>query len=197
MVAMEGKCRDMSRVRIFLTHFLPALRKIKKRRFSIAQRQRAIRFAADMFLVHAANKEKCSAWSRALNLQLMRREKTITTMKMKKSSLSRNRSIMVAKRMRLGSLNSRFGENLDIKTGGHDDHGAIERRLRILGRRVPGGRKMGVDTLLQETADYIWNLEMQVKAMAFVVDFYAANSAGHDDESVAQNQQGASCGAQI
>lgn len=197
MVAMEGKCRDMSRVRIFLTHFLPALRKIKKRCFSIAQRQRAIRFAADMFLVQGSNKDKCSAWSRALNLQLMRREKTITTMKMKKSPLSRNRSIMVAKRMRLGSHHSRFGESLDIKTGGRDDHGAIERRLRILGRLVPGGRKMGVDTLLQETADYIWNIQMQVKAMAVLVDFYAANSAGRDDESVAQNQQGASCGAQI
>lgn len=104
---------------------------------------------------------------------------------------------MVAKRMRLGSLHSRFGESLDNKTGGRDDHGAIERRLRILGRLVPGGRKMGVDTLLQETADYIWNIEMQVKAMAVLVDFYAANSAGRDDESVAQNQQGASCGAQI
>lgn len=197
MLAMEGKCRDVSRVRVFLTHFLPALQKIKKRRTSIAQRQRAIRSAADMFLVLTANKDKGSAWSRALKLRLMRREKTITTTKMKESSLRRNRSITVARRMRLVSRNSKFCNNLDIKTGGHDDHGAIGRRLGFLGRLVPGGRKMAVDTLFRETADYILNLEMQVQAMEVLADFYTTNSAGREDESVAQKQQGASRAAQI
>ena len=83
-------------------------------------------------------------------------------------------------------LNSRFCNNLHIKTGGHDDHGGIGSRLRILGSLVPSGRKMVVDTLFEETADYILNLEMQVQAMDALADFYTTNSAGRVEKSFAQ-----------
>nr|ADE77787.1 unknown [Picea sitchensis] len=184
MLAMEGKCSNMSRVRVYLTHLLPELQKIRRRRSSLSQRQRAIRFAADMCLARTANNG--SAWTRALNLRLMRKEKT---MKMKKSSLRRSLIIKLARKMRLASLDPKCRNNVDLESGGHD-HGAIDRRFWTLQRVVPGGRKMGVDTLFQETADYILNLQMQVRGMEALADFYAANSAGPVDES-------ASCAAQV
>jgi hypothetical protein len=116
----------------------------------------------------------------------MRKEKT---MKMKKSSLRRSRIIKLARKMRLASLDPKCRNNVDLESGGHD-HGAIDRRFWTLQRVVPGGRKMGVDTLFQETADYILNLQMQVRGMEALADFYAANSAGPVDES-------ASCAAQV
>nr|ADE76325.1 unknown [Picea sitchensis] len=178
---MEGKCGNMSRIQVYLTHLLPALQKIQKRRSSLTQRQRAIRCVADMCLVQTV--KKGSAWSRALNLRLMRREKTMKT-KMKESSLRQRHSVTLARRMRLDSLSSRCCSNVDIKAGSHD-HGSIGGRLGTLQRLVPGGRNMGFDTLFQETADYILNLEVQVHAMEALAEFYAS-STGLVDETITQ-----------
>lgn len=46
----------------------------------------------------------------------------------------------------------------------------VEDRLRVLSRLVPGGRKLSTPTLLEETADYVAALEVQVKAMRMLVD---------------------------
>lgn len=189
MLAMEGKCSNMSRVRIYLTHFLPELQKIKRRRSSLPQRQRAIRFAADMCLARTANKG--SAWTRALNLRLMRKKKTITMMKKKKSSL-----ITLGRKMKSASFHRKCCNNVDVETGGHD-HGAIDRRLRTLEKIVPGGKKMEVHTLFQETADYILNLQMQVQGLEALADFYTANSAGRVVECAPLQDRSASCAAQV
>lgn len=185
MIAMERKRKNMSKVRVYLKHLLPALQKIQKKRSSVTQRQRAIRFKADLCLAHTA--KKGSSWSRALNLRLIDRKRPMTTMKMKESSLRRSRSITQARRMRLASLNSRCCNNADIETCGHY-HGAIDRRLGTLRMLVPGGRNMGVHTLFQETADYILNLEMQVHAMEALAEFYTNGSAGIVDSS--RDEQG-------
>lgn len=190
----------MSRVRVYLTFLLRALQKIQKKRSGATQRQRSIRFAADLCLARTANKR--SAWTRALNLRLMRKEKTMTTMKRKKISARRSRSRTLAMKMRLGSLgslSSRCFHNVDLQRGRHDhDYLPIDKRLGALQKLVPGGTKMGVDTLFQETADYILNLQMQVHAMEALADFYSTTSAGHVDEFVVQEQHpSASLAAQI
>lgn len=187
MTAMEEKCRNMCRVnRVYLTHLFPALQKIQKRRSSVTQRQRAIRLEADICLAHTA--KKGSAWSRALNLRLIKTKKAMTTMKMKEASVRRSRSVTQARRLRLASVSSRCWNTIDIETGGHD-HDAIYRRLGTLQRLVPGGRNMGVDALFQETADYILNLQRQVHAMEVLAELYTINSAGTVDDSITQHQQ--------
>ncbi|KAK1436333.1 hypothetical protein QVD17_02112 [Tagetes erecta] len=54
---------------------------------------------------------------------------------------------------------------------------AVQRKARVLGGLVPGCRKQPLPVVLEEVTDYIPALEMQVKAMAALVELLSGGSS--------------------
>ena len=61
------------------------------------------------------------------------------------------------------------GAAADSKEGGK-----VQERLRVLGRLVPGCRKLPAPELLEEAVDYVAALQMQVNTMRALADALAA-----------------------
>ncbi|CAK7326321.1 unnamed protein product [Dovyalis caffra] len=55
---------------------------------------------------------------------------------------------------------------------------AVQRKVRVLGRLVPGCRKQPLPVILEEATDYIAALEMQVKAMSAIAELLSRSNSG-------------------
>ncbi|KAL8510708.1 hypothetical protein ACS0TY_017504 [Phlomoides rotata] len=52
-----------------------------------------------------------------------------------------------------------------------DERGVVEKKIVALQKIVPGGERLPVEELFEETAEYILTLESRVKALKFLVAF--------------------------
>ncbi|KAF8401298.1 hypothetical protein HHK36_012231 [Tetracentron sinense] len=150
---------------IYSSKLLDALRHVHRNPSSAASsdtplRGRAVREAADRALAVAAKGR--TRWSRAiltnrLKLRFKKHKKQRVTVTGNSRSKKPGVSILRLK-----------GKKLP----------ALQRRVRVLGRLVPGCRELSFPVLLEEATDYIPALEMQVRAMTALAELLTSADAG-------------------
>jgi len=74
------------------------------------------------------------------------------------------------------------------------DKDKVQERLRVLGRLVPGCRKLPAPALLEEAADYVAALQMQVNAMRALADALAAAQLSSPEDADSDAEAGAEAG---
>ncbi|XP_050372572.1 transcription factor bHLH148-like [Argentina anserina] len=131
-------------------------------------RGRAVREAADRVLAAAAKGR--TRWSRA-----------ILTNRLKiKFRQHRKQSAAAASAAGVGRLKKQKFSVLRLKGKGLP---AVQRKVRVLGRLVPGCRKQPLPVILEEATDYIAALEMQVRAMSRLTQLLSVSGAGGSSSS--------------
>ncbi|KAI4334996.1 hypothetical protein L6164_013686 [Bauhinia variegata] len=132
------------------------------------RRGKAVREAADRVLAVTAKGR--TRWSRAI---LMNRLK----LKFRKHKRQRVTAVTGAGRTRSKkprvSVYRLKGKSLPT----------VQRKVRFLGRLVPGCRKQPLPVILEETIDYISALEMQIRAMSTLADLLSGSSSGAGSSS--------------
>ncbi|VAH75464.1 unnamed protein product [Triticum turgidum subsp. durum] len=158
----QTRWRSGTQERIYGRRLLDALRATRSGAASSAQppQPRAVKAAADSALALTARGQ--SRWSRAILLagaaSCRRRVLVKAGGKIRRHRRPPARAAAAAS----------AGEPPLLKER------KVKDRLRVLGRLVPGCRKLQAPDLLEETADYVAALEMQVKAMRALADALAA-----------------------
>lgn len=131
------------------------------------RRGRAVREAADRVLAVAAKGR--TRWSRAiLTNRLKVKFRKAPKRQRSTSTAGNNRS----KKPRVSVLRLR-GKSLP----------AVQRKVRVLGRLVPGCRKEPLPVILEEATDYIAALEMQVRAMSALAELLSASTSAAGSSS--------------
>ncbi|GAB4855657.1 hypothetical protein Ancab_024279 [Ancistrocladus abbreviatus] len=164
--------RSATEQQTYSSKLAEALRHVRRRTFATApstvtSRSRAVRETADKVLAIAAKGR--TRWSRAilssrLKLQLKNHKKVKAKSKLVAIGNSRLKSPAV------GVQKKKLP--------------ALQNRVRVLGRLVPGCRKLSLPSLLEEATDYIAALEMQARAMATIAELLTGSStAGNIAES--------------
>ncbi|KAI9081054.1 hypothetical protein K1719_037034 [Acacia pycnantha] len=147
--------------RIYSSKLIEALRHVLRRNPSLPPKRgggREIRETADRVL--AATAKGRTRWSRAIlasplgRWRLQRQHKKVKKMTrgLKKPNIRKERRRSPA----------------------------LQKKARVLGRLVPGCRKVSFPNLLEETTDYISALEMQIRAMTTLTELLAGSAAPAD-----------------
>lgn len=141
----QVRWRSHKEQRIYSTKLVEALRHVRQGSSSSSSAGgRSVKEAADRVLAVAA--KGATRWSRAILTSRLRLSKR----------LQKRRKARVT------------GDNRSKTTDVIRDRRrvpAVQRKVKVLSRLVPGCRKAPLPNLLEETSDYIEALEMQVRAM--------------------------------
>ena len=160
----QTKWRSGTQERIYGRRLLDALRATREGAPQPQPHPRAVKAAADSALALTARGQ--SRWSRAILLAgaASCRRRVLVKAGGKIRRHPRPQARAAAKAAKAASA----GEPPLLKER------KVKDRLRVLGRLVPGCRKLQAPDLLEEAADYVAALEMQVKAMRALADALAA-----------------------
>ncbi|KAL5990021.1 hypothetical protein ACLOJK_010917 [Asimina triloba] len=166
----ETRWKSFSQERIYGQKLLEAIEKTKNpsQPSNLAQ-ARAIKLAADSALALTAKGQ--TRWSRAILRRRWQKRRLWLKAKGKISRRSTPRppEQPAARAQALQVLQQQQQQTPQKKTGQ-----SMGDRLRVLSRLVPGCRKLSAPLLLEEAADYVAALEMQVKAMRALADLLSA-----------------------
>ncbi|KAL5222669.1 hypothetical protein ABZP36_027382 [Zizania latifolia] len=165
--AVRTKWRSGTQEKIYGRRLLDALRATGAGGGGAPPQPRAVKAAADSALALTARGQ--SRWSRAILLagaaSSRRRVLVKAGGKIRRHRRPQARAAAAAAKAAAAAA---AGETPMLKER------KVKERLRVLGRLVPGCRKLPAPVLLEETADYVAALEMQVKAMRALADALAA-----------------------
>ncbi|XWS14222.1 hypothetical protein CRYUN_Cryun36dG0104600 [Craigia yunnanensis] len=126
---------------------------------------RAVREAADRALAVAAKGR--TRWSRAI---------LTSRLKLKFRKQKRQRGSAAAVASVTGSSRSKKPRVSVLKLKAKSLP-AVQRKVKVLGRLVPGCRKQPLPVILEEATDYIAALEMQVRAMSALAELLSGSGA--------------------
>ncbi|OEL20071.1 hypothetical protein BAE44_0018910 [Dichanthelium oligosanthes] len=152
-----SKWRSGTQHKIFGRRLLDALRATG------GGQPRAVKAAADSALALTARGQ--TRWSRAILLAGAACSRRRVLVKAGGKIRRRHRRPQQAAKSKAASL---------AVAGDSKECGKVQERLRVLGRLVPGCRKLPAPELLEEAADYVAALQMQVNTMRALADALAA-----------------------
>ncbi|KAL2932439.1 hypothetical protein RDABS01_023136 [Bienertia sinuspersici] len=154
--------RSPAEQQTYSSKLIDALRHVRRRNPTPVpvSGSRAVREAADKALAIAAKGR--TRWSRAiltnrLKLRLKSHKKAKVRSKLPPPATGSSRLSSESQQQKLPPL---------------------EKRAKVLGRLVPGCRKLSFPTLLEEATDYIAALQMQVRTMAALAEILTGSTSG-------------------
>ncbi|KAK9692154.1 hypothetical protein RND81_09G244300 [Saponaria officinalis] len=148
----------------YSSKLIAALRHVRRPNAHPIPGGRELRAAADTALAMAAKGR--TRWSRAI---LNSRVKLRLTRRHKKAKI----------RAKAPPPPPRLSPSL---TAEKSTATAIEKRVKVLSRLVPGCRKLSFPNLLEEATDYIAALQLQVRTMAALAEFLSGSTGSMDTE---------------
>ncbi|CAD6340899.1 unnamed protein product [Miscanthus lutarioriparius] len=172
--AQPSKWRTRREHEIYSSKLLEAIRVVRAGPSAAAgaaapapPRGRAVREAADRALAVAARGR--THWSRAILASRRRRLQAAHRARLRAPASPPSRHDAAAASASAASASAAAAKGTATPP--------LARKAKVLGRLVPGCRKLSFPTLLSETTDYIAALQMQVRAMTALAEALSAVSA--------------------
>ncbi|XP_010486175.1 PREDICTED: transcription factor bHLH148-like [Camelina sativa] len=168
--------RSEKQQRIYSAKLIQALQQVRLNSSAAAtssptaqKRGRAVREAADRALAVSARGR--TLWSRAI---------LANRIKLKFRKQKRPRAPTTAIPAMMSTNNNRWRKRRvsAVVTLNKKSIPAVNRKVRVLGRLVPGCGKESVPVILEEATDYIQALEMQVRAMNSLAELLSSYGSG-------------------